>query len=120
MGDEVQVQQVLLNLLRNAVDAVSETDDARHEVTIRASASGDGAIEVSVCDNGPGLSPEIGDRLFDPFITTKPGGLGMGLSISRSIIEAHGGHLTALRNRDRGMTFRFTLPVHDKGADHEA
>jgi len=66
---------------------------------------------VEVCDNGPGLDAETQTRLFEPFFTTKPNGLGMGLAISRSIIEAHGGRLSAISNAERGMTFRFTLPV---------
>ena len=77
-------------------------------------------IELAVCDNGPGLPAATVDDLFEPFFTTKPEGLGLGLSLSRSIVEAHGGQLVAEPNPDRGMTFRFTLPISDGGADHGA
>jgi PAS domain S-box-containing protein len=108
----VQIEQVLLNLLRNAVEAVQTAagDDGR--VAIATEAAERDAIAVSVCDNGVGL-PESSSDVFDAFYSTKADGLGMGLSISRSIIEAHRGRLWAMRNPDRGTTFRFTLPVGD-------
>jgi PAS domain S-box-containing protein len=108
----VQIEQVVLNLLRNAVEAVQTAagDDGR--VTIATEAAQRDAIAVSVCDNGVGL-PESSPDVFDAFYSTKADGLGMGLSISRSIIEAHRGRLWAMRNPDRGTTFRFTLPVGD-------
>lgn len=80
----------------------------------------DAQLDVAVCDTGPGVPPESTDRLFEPFFTSKPGGLGMGLSISQSIIEAHGGLLAAMPNSDRGMTFGFTLKKgkHDEATKH--
>src|SRR5262249_41618985 len=110
--NSVQIEQVLLNLLRNAVEAVQSAamDDGR--VVIATAADGRDAIVVSVSDNGVGLPASVVD-VFAAFYSTKPDGLGMGLSISRSIIEAHHGRLWATRNPDRGTTFQFTLPVED-------
>ncbi|MFQ5509662.1 MAG: PAS domain S-box protein [Leptospirillia bacterium] len=112
-ADRIQLDQVLINLLRNAFDAVEEGDDPR-EVTVRTAMDGKNRVEVSVADNGIGLSPEVADKLFHPFFTTKPEGLGMGLSISRSIIEAHEGELSALPNRAQGAILRFVLPARAK------
>ena len=108
----VQIEQVLLNLLRNAVEAVQAAANGDGRVVIATEAAGDDAIAVSVCDNGAGL-PESSADVFAAFYSTKADGLGMGLSISRSIIEAHRGRLWAMRNADRGTTFRFTLPLGD-------
>lgn len=106
-GDTVQIEQVVLNLVRNAVEAMRGCEPG--ELWIRTAVDSS-EIRVSVEDSGLGLPPGMGDRIFDAFVTTKPDGLGMGLSVSRTIIAAHGGHLWATSNRGRGMTFWFTLP----------
>jgi PAS domain S-box-containing protein len=113
--DRIQVEQVILNLLRNGLDAMSEPDPDRHELVVQTTIPAEDTVEVSVRDSGIGMSPATRERIFDPFFTTKTGGLGMGLSISRSIIEAHGGRLWATGNSDRGMTFSFSLPVRQRG-----
>jgi two-component system sensor kinase FixL len=108
LADKVQIQQVTLNLIRNGVDAMATS--TRRELAISTDvADGDGFARVSVADTGPGLSPEVADRLFQPFITTKSQGMGVGLSISRTIIEAHGGRIWAESNANGGATFHFTL-----------
>jgi len=113
--DRVQIQQVLVNLMRNAFEAIAreETGDdvsSRKEITMAAAVRSD-AVEVAIVDTGPGFAPGVADRLFDPFVSTKVGGMGLGLSICRSIVEAHGGRLWAERNPGRGAILRFTLPV---------
>jgi two-component system sensor kinase FixL len=108
LADKVQVQQVTLNLIRNAVDAMM-TSPRRELVIATDAADADGFARVSVADTGPGLSPDIADRLFQPFMSTKASGMGVGLSISRTIIEAHGGRIWAEPNVDGGATFHFTL-----------
>lgn len=115
--DRIQIQQVVFNLVRNAVEALSGCDDGRLAVaTCRAD---DGAVAVAVRDNGPGLADTVSDRLFQSFVTTKPEGMGVGLSICRTIVEDHNGRLWPERNPGRGMTFQFTLPVTpgDEGGD---
>jgi PAS domain S-box-containing protein len=112
--DRIQVEQVILNLLRNGLDAMSEAPAGQHELLVQTRGQSEHTVEVSVRDTGVGMSPATRERIFDPFFTTKLGGLGMGLSISRSIIEAHGGRLWATGNPDRGMTFSFTLPVRQR------
>jgi signal transduction histidine kinase len=107
-GDRVQLQQVLLNLLINAIEAMSGTSEGPRELLISTRKS-DSVVFISVRDSGPGLAPESVERLFESFYTTKPGGLGMGLSICRSIIEAHGGRLWASANEPRGAVFQFML-----------
>jgi PAS domain S-box-containing protein len=110
-GDKVQLQQVLLNLLLNAFDAMKDRPAAEREVVVRAEMNGAGTVEVAVRDRGAGLTSDKLDKIFQPFYTTKRDGLGMGLSICRSIIEAHGGRLWAQNNPDRGATFHFTVPL---------
>lgn len=110
-ADVVQVQQVIVNLTRNALDAMADVDPAARRLIVRTSASGSGAIEIVVCDSGHGVPAALADRIFDPFFSTKPEGMGVGLSISKSIIEAHGGQLRSEPNPDGGMTFRFELPA---------
>src|SRR3954469_9064606 len=106
--DRVQIEQVAFNLVRNAIEAIGER--GRGALTIATELLADGMIEVSVADTGPGLPPEIREKLFEPFVTTKGSGLGVGLSICRVIIEAHGGELWADDNPGGGTIFRFTLP----------
>jgi PAS domain S-box-containing protein len=108
-ADRVQLQQVFMNLMLNGIDAVNETNVAG-ELTITSQRNPDDQLLVSVSDTGVGLPPENADKIFDAFFTTKSQGTGMGLSISRSIIESHGGRLWATPNSDRGTTFQFTLP----------
>jgi C4-dicarboxylate-specific signal transduction histidine kinase len=110
-GDHVQLQQVALNLLLNALESVSENPYPPKLVTVKTAKEADGRVSLSVSDNGPGIEPEIAKHLFEPFFTTKPEGLGLGLSICRSIIEAHGGSLSADSNLEKGATFRFHLPA---------
>ena len=105
--DKIQVQQVLLNLLRNALEALEGSD--RRELTIVTSPAGDGMIAVDVADTGHGIAPEVAPRLFLPFVTTKRQGMGIGLSISRTIVESHGGQMTVQPNPGGGTVFRFTL-----------
>jgi PAS domain S-box-containing protein len=115
-GDRVQLQQVLLNLIVNAIEAMSGIDDRRHELTIASFTDGTDAVRVDVRDTGTGLYPEHAMYLFEPFYTTKAEGIGIGLSISRSIIEAHGGRLSAGPNSPYGAVFRFSLPVNESVA----
>ena len=107
LADKVQIQQVLLNLFRNAIEAVTQSE--RRELLVSTKPSGSGMVEVSVADTGPGISPDVASQLFQPFVTTKPQGMGVGLSISRTIIEAHGGQIWTEPNPGGGAIFRFTL-----------
>jgi two-component system sensor kinase FixL len=107
LADKVQIQQVLLNLLRNAVEAMESSQ--RRELVISTSSERDGMIAISVADTGPGIAPEIMSQLFQPFVTNKPHGMGVGLSISRTIVEAHGGQIGVEPNPGGGTIFRFTL-----------
>jgi PAS domain S-box-containing protein len=109
-GDRIQLQQVMLNLILNAVEAMSGSSETARDLLIRTEQDGSGGVLVAVEDSGPGLQPESLDRLFDAFYTTKPSGMGMGLSICRSIIEAHGGRVWATTNVPRGTVLQFTLP----------
>jgi PAS domain S-box-containing protein len=109
--DAIQIQQVLLNLVKNAREAMSGESDDRRELTIETGVAGSNTVEVAVRDSGTGVRPENADQVFDAFFTTKPDGMGMGLAISRSIAEAHGGRLSFTPNSDRGCTFRFAVPV---------
>jgi C4-dicarboxylate-specific signal transduction histidine kinase len=110
-GDRVQLLQVLLNLILNSAEAMSAVAETARELVIQSSAQGSNEVLVQVRDRGVGLDPTNRDRIFAPFFTTKPNGMGMGLSISKSIIEAHGGKLWATPNVDGGATFHFTLPA---------
>jgi C4-dicarboxylate-specific signal transduction histidine kinase len=110
-GDRVQLQQVILNLMMNGIEAMADLDSEPKRLVIRSVLPNPGELLVSVADTGPGIDVEHADRLFAPFLTNKPQGIGMGLRISRSIIEAHGGRLWADKNEPRGATFHFTLPL---------
>jgi C4-dicarboxylate-specific signal transduction histidine kinase len=110
-GDRVQLQQVILNLIINAIEAMSGVSDGSRELLIGTAKDVSGSVLVAVQDSGPGLKPESVDHLFDAFYTTKPSGMGMGLPICRSIIEAHGGRVWASRTAGRGATIQFTVPV---------
>src|SRR6266851_2959039 len=109
MGDRVQLQQVLMNLMMNSIDAMKSVDGTR-ELTIQSQRDEDGQVLISVSDTGIGLPPQKAEQIFDAFFTTKPHGTGMGLRISRSIVESNGGHLWAADNSPRGARFCFTLP----------
>jgi signal transduction histidine kinase len=109
-GDRVQLQQVLMNLMMNSIDAMKEVDGTR-ELTVKSQPGENGQVLILVTDTGEGLPPEQPDKIFNAFFTTKTHGTGMGLRISRSIIESHGGHLWAADNAPRGATFQFTLPA---------
>ncbi len=110
MGDRVQLQQVLMNLIMNSIDALRDVDGTR-EVSIKSQRGENGQVLVSVSDTGVGLPPQLADKIFNAFFTTKPNGTGMGLRISLSIVESHGGRLWASDNSPRGATFQFTLPA---------
>jgi len=110
-GDPVQIQQLLVNLVSNAFDAMQQTPQDRRKVEISTAGNGDGEVRLSVRDHGTGIPTEVHDRLFDQFFTTKEQGLGMGLAIVRSIVEAHGGQIDAENVADGGARFYFTLPV---------
>ena len=112
-GDRVQLQQVIVNLIVNALDAMAGVSDGIRELTIASGTAAPNDVFVEVQDTGPGLDPASLDRLFQSFYTTKPDGMGMGLAISRSIVEAHGGRLSATPNEPRGAVFRMTLPVQE-------
>ncbi len=107
--DKVQLQQVMINLIRNAVEAMQATE--RRALMVSSAQAGGNFVEVAVIDTGPGLAPEVTSRLFQPFVTTKDKGMGIGLSICQSIIEAHGGRIWAEPNEGGGTAFRFRLPI---------
>ena len=111
LGDRVQLQQVILNLTLNAIEAMCSVTHRARILDIGVERHGPDYLCVKVRDCGPGLAPQHRDRIFDAFYTTKPHGMGMGLAISRSIVDAHGGSLWATANDDGGETFHFTLPM---------
>jgi two-component system, LuxR family, sensor kinase FixL len=113
-GDRVQLQQVVLNLMLNAFDAMKDCPINERRVVVQAAQDGAGMTKVLVRDRGTGLGADKLDKIFQPFYTTKRDGLGMGLSISRSIIEDHGGLLWVENNLDRGATFCFTVPMGER------
>jgi PAS domain S-box-containing protein len=112
-GDAVQLHQVLLNVLINAFDAMKDASDGDRTVCVRTRQSSNDSLQIEVSDRGTGIHPDKLARILEPFETTKAEGLGLGLSISRSIVEAHGGHLWAENNPDRGATFYFTIPINE-------
>jgi signal transduction histidine kinase len=113
-GDRVQLQQVILNLIINALEAMRGLSKGSRELLIATGEDASARVLVAVQDSGPGLKPESFDRLFDAFYTTKPGGMGMGLSICHSIVEAHGGRIWATPNAGPGITVQFVLPIDDQ------
>jgi len=110
-GDRVQLQQVILNLIMNAIEAMSGVSEGAQELLINTGKDAPNGVLVAVRDSGSGLDPKSFDHLFDAFYTTKPSGMGMGLSICRSIIRAHGGRVWATANVPQGAVVQFTLPV---------
>jgi two-component system, LuxR family, sensor kinase FixL len=112
LADKVQIQQVLLNLMRNAIEAMEAS--AKRELVVATAATEDDTVTISVADTGPGIATEMTSQLFQPFVTTKRHGMGVGLSISRTIIDAHGGRIWADGNPGGGTIFRFTLRAVNK------
>jgi signal transduction histidine kinase len=113
-GDRVQLQQVVLNLILNGLDALQESRTGDRALILRTGLDGPAAVRVAVRDSGVGIDETHLEQIFNAFYTTKTGGLGMGLAIARSIVQAHGGRLDAQNNADGGATFSFTLPLSDK------
>ena len=113
IGARVQLQQVMINLVINAFQAMSSTTDRPRELLIRSQRYGDGRVLVAVVDSGIGIEAKNADKLFKTFFTTKPSGMGMGLSICRSIVEAHGGQVSAVNNAGLGATFQLILPSEE-------
>jgi signal transduction histidine kinase len=111
-GDRIQLEQVILNLMINGLEAMASVNDRPCELLVSARNSSSEGVLVSICDSGVGIDPNQIDKIYDAFFTTKPMGIGMGLSISRSIIEAHGGRIWATRNDGPGLTVQFSLPVN--------
>ncbi|WP_024521041.1 PAS domain S-box protein [Bradyrhizobium sp. Tv2a-2] len=112
LGDRIQLQQVIINLVMNGVEAMQAVKDRTRELVIRSSQNDMGRVQLAVTDCGVGIPDDDADRIFGPFFTTKSSGLGMGLSICRSIVEAHGGRLSIVRRQEPGATFEFVLPMH--------
>jgi len=115
LGDRIQIEQVLANLIRNGIEAMGTVEDARRVLTVRTRTGDEKNVEVAVHDRGSGIPAGMQRQIFDRFFTTKPHGMGIGLPISRSIIESHGGRLWAVSNSDGGTTFKFELPIHVGG-----
>ena len=119
LADKVQIQQVILNLVRNAIEAMIESGEGEKTLTVTSEPWGDGMVRVTVADTGPGIAPAVADQLFRPFVTTKRHGMGVGLSISRTIIESHGGQIVAEPNPGGGTAFRFTLRTAKEEEDDD-
>ena len=117
MADPVQLQQVILNLVMNAIESMGHSGDAMRILRLRTEPGMAGTVSLRIVDSGPPVDPEVVKKMFEPFFTTKSGGMGMGLSICRTIVEAHGGQLMAVANKTRGMEFRITLPLTPVVAD---
>ena len=113
LADRVQIQQVLLNLIRNAMDAMEASPN--RNLVVSVAPAGDSRVRISVADSGPGIAPEIAGQLFQPFVTTKRQGMGVGLSISRTIVESHGGRIWVEPNPTGGAIFHFTLALVGEG-----
>jgi two-component system sensor kinase FixL len=118
--DPIQVEQVIINLVRNSIEAMVAAGHTPRRIVLSASLAADPAfVQIGVRDNGPGFSPDLSNRVFQPFATTKEAGMGLGLSISRSIVETHGGRIWIEAGRDRGADIRFTLPIHVDTSDEQ-
>jgi len=118
MADPVQLQQVILNLVMNAVEAMSHSAHGTRVLALRTEVDHSaGTVLLRVVDSGPRVDPEIVRKMFQPFFTTKASGMGMGLSICKTIVEAHGGQLTAASNNPHGMDFQIILPLHQNVAN---
>jgi C4-dicarboxylate-specific signal transduction histidine kinase len=111
LADDLQLEQVFLNLIRNALESMADTPSAERALRIVGKLNDGHEIEVRICDSGVGIEPAVSERMFEPFYSTKPQGLGMGLPISRSIVDWHGGRLSAETSSDRGSCFRVNLPA---------
>lgn len=116
-ADAIQVEQVILNLLRNAVEAMSEVPSGRRRLGIAVNASSEGGVVIAISDTGPGITDSVCGKISSPFFSTKPEGMGLGLAISRTIIEDHGGRLDHEPNPEGGTTFRFFLPARGRRSD---
>ncbi len=116
-ADPVQLQQVVLNLIMNAVEAMGSSADRARELRLRTEIDPADTVLITIADTGPGIDPKVADKIFQPFFTTKPSGMGMGLSICKSIIEAHEGRLTATPGEPCGTVFQIYLPNADANAD---
>jgi two-component system sensor kinase FixL len=114
LANRIQIEQVLLNLIRNSIEAINGADIADGMVLVEAHPAPGDTIVVTISDNGPGIDPDMAGKLFQPFQSTKPSGMGLGLSISRSIIRAHGGTIWARARRCSGALFGFSLPVFEE------
>jgi PAS domain S-box-containing protein len=114
-GDRIQIEQVLLNLMFNGIEAMEAAASDRRELMIHCDAYEDDSIKVTITDTGPGLEPKVAARIFEPFFTTKTRGMGLGLAISRTIIESHSGHLWAEKDHPQGAAFCFSLPIDSRG-----
>jgi signal transduction histidine kinase len=112
--DRTQIRQVLINLIRNGIEAMCGTNQFPRRLQVSTSVETTGEVLIAISDTGPGLDTATAKRIFEPFFTTKSGGMGMGLAICRSIVEAHGGRLWARPRAPRGCTFEFTLPAHGR------
>ena len=117
MADPVQLQQVILNLIMNAVEAMSRSGDSARILQLRSQLDGAGTVLIKVADSGPSIDPKVAERMFQPFFTTKPGGMGMGLAICKTIIQQHGGSLTASAGKPHGMEFQIVLPIAPRGLE---
>jgi signal transduction histidine kinase len=115
-GDPIQLQQVVLNLLVNASEAIAQSDGGKREIAVTTRYRLPGVVEIAVRDSGIGTKDSDLERMFERFVSTKPGGLGMGLAISRSIVEAHGGQIRAMANPDRGLTLHVELPCEARSS----
>jgi two-component system sensor histidine kinase TtrS len=119
-ADPIQIEQVILNLVQNGFEVMHGNNGTERVLTLRTRRVASDAVEVSVSDTGTGMSPDVAARLYDPFFSTKLDGLGLGLTISRTIVEAHGGRLWATPNPERGTTMHFTLRSHGDAKDDAA
>jgi two-component system sensor kinase FixL len=120
LADPIQIEQVLLNLLKNAIDSIEAANTEQKSIVVEARRKGSWGIEISVADSGPGVADELAGKIFEAFVTTKPLGMGLGLSISSSIVESHGGSLRLARSASSGAIFAFDLPTDGAEANSYA